>query len=218
MAIKAVFFDMDGTLLNTLPDLCRCTNDALAAEGLPTHPEEAYKYFVGNGLQVMTERACPEGTPAETVGRVYQTMRAAYAEGSRRQSHLYEGIDVLVRALKARGFLLAVITNKADLMAREVADWYFPDKPFDLVSGALEGVANKPAPDRGKMACARLGVAPEEVCYVGDTPVDVRFALAAGFSLVGALWGFRTEEELRQAGAVRLIRHPKELLACITAD
>jgi len=213
MRYEAVLFDLDGTLLDTLEDLADSTNAALAALGYPPHPLDAYRTLVGDGIHNLARRALPEGRrDEETVLRCVDAIRAEYARRWDARTRPYPGVPELLDALSGRGVRMAILSNKPDGATRRVVERLLPGWDFALVLGAREGVPLKPDPAAALEVAARLGLRPEEMLYLGDTNTDMQTARAAGMRAVGALWGFRDAEELRQAGAQELICRPEELL------
>ena len=208
---KAVLFDLDGTLTDTLVDIADAMNRALRLHGLPEWPVEAYRYLVGNGAKVLSERCVRERQ--ELSAAVRQTYQAYYETHNLVQTKPYEGVPELLHALHERGVGLAVFSNKPDADTKAVVRHFFPEIPFAVVRGQVEGVPVKPDPTGALAVADEMGLAPGDFLYLGDTAVDMECALAAGMHPVGALWGFRTEEELRQSGAEHLARQPGDLLA-----
>lgn len=211
MTYIAVMFDMDGTLLDTLDDLGDAMNHVLAARGLPTHPADAYRHFVGSGARELVRRTLPADSQ-ELVEPCLREFLHAYEVGWKHKTRLYDGIAELLSALTARKVTLSVLTNKPQDFAALCAREYLTPWPFALIQGQLSGVPVKPDPAMPRLALERLGLLPEEVLYLGDTDVDMRTAVGANMVPVGVCWGFRPEQELRNAGARHLISHPLELL------
>ncbi len=213
--LKAVLFDLDGTLVNSLADLAFAVNRALKIEGLPTHEVEAFKYFVGDGMPKMVERALPaDKRDEETKARVLKNLREYYVDHFADFSTSYEGVPELVDELKKRGFIVAVVTNKAQDMADAVVEKFYGDR-FERVFGMREGIPGKPDPTMALLAMKELGVTPEECVFIGDSGMDVATGVNSGALPVGELWGFREEDELRQNGAKYIINRPEELLLVI---
>lgn len=216
---RAVAFDLDGTLLNTLEDLANAANAALATAGYPQHPVAAYRQFVGNGLQMLVRRALPSGEAdrlgpdgfAELVRRTGDNYAGGWAVATRPYPHIPE----LLKALCERGVPLAVVTNKPHEWTLRMLAHYFPDKPFLFVQGAMPELPHKPDPAGALEAARRLGVRPDETAFVGDSNVDMHTAANAGMGAVGVTWGFRGAEELRQSGADHLLYDPLELLELV---
>ncbi len=207
--IRAILFDLDGTLVDTLTDISAAMNRSLRLHGLPEFPREEYRYLVGNGAKVLSRRvtkACP--ALAESVRREYQRWYEAHdLEASRP----YDGMPEALRRLRAAGLSLCVLSNKPDADTRRVVEHYFPDAGFALIRGQRPGVPVKPDPAAALAMAEEMGIAPGDFLYLGDTAVDMECAAAAGMKPAGALWGFRTEAELRAAGAAFLLRRPEEL-------
>ncbi|MBE5804986.1 MAG: HAD family hydrolase [Clostridiales bacterium] len=207
---QAVLFDLDGTLTNTLEDIAFAMNRALRLHGLPEHPVDAYRYMVGDGAKVLAQRAA--GDRGELAEDVRQTYQAYYQEHNLDRTRPYEGIPELLAALRRRGVKLCVFSNKPHADTCRVVKHFFPEIDFDVVRGQLEGVPVKPDPAGALAAAEDMGVPPENFLYLGDTDVDMICAHRAGMHPVGVAWGFRTAEELLNAGAERLIQHPMELI------
>lgn len=210
--LRAMVFDLDGTLLNTIPDIAGALNRALTAEGLPPRPLEDYGHIVGGGIREAIRRAAPEGTPAETLDAINRRYQADYPANCTVETDYYSGIQTLLRRLHESGVALAVITNKTENTAQRIVEHFFADIPFRFVWGNNGERPLKPAADAGKLACEALQLPPEAVAFVGDSDVDMLFAVAAGFLPVGAAWGYRGAAELLRAGAVWLCGSPDGLL------
>ena len=209
--IRAVLFDLDGTLTNTLKDIADAMNRSLRLHGLPEWPVDAYRYLVGDGAKKLAERAVRERHElALSVQREYQ---AYYQEHTQVSTKPYEGVPELLRALQSRGVPMAVFSNKPDADTKNVVRHFFTDIAFKVVRGQMDGVAVKPDPAGALAVAETIGVLPEEVLYLGDTSTDMRCAQSAGMHPIGVLWGFRTEEELRESGAECVISHPLDLLS-----
>lgn len=211
LPFRGVIFDLDGTLADSLRDLAEAMNLALADHGLPTHPVDAYKAFVGEGVDVMVRRAAPtnRSVPWQTL---VDTYRARYAELDHRHTAPYAGVPELLDALTSAGVKLAVLSNKRDdftkaLVAKQFSRWAFVD-----VRGERDGVPRKPDPTAALELAAVLGLEPGEIAFVGDTAVDMHTARGAGMRGVGCLWGFRDKSELVYAGARDLLARPGDLL------
>ncbi len=216
MKIRAVFFDLDGTLLDTLQDLADSANAALARNGLPVHPIKAYRHFVGSGAITLITRAIPpERRTEDTVQACYKDFRGEYDARWDHKTRLYDGIPQLLDALHQNGVRMAVLSNKPQAAVELCVKRFLSRWTFDPVRGEQPGVPVKPDP-AGALAMTRhLGLRPEEVLYLGDSDVDMQTAVRAGFFPAGALWGFRTEDELRQAGARAMLSRPTDLLSLL---
>jgi len=213
MKYKAVVFDMDGTLLDTLDDLADAMNRVLSSHGFPTHPVQAYKNFVGSGAKQLVARTLPAGAGEEELNaQCLQEFLNEYERNWNVKTRLYEGIPGLLDALAGRGIPMAVLTNKPQDFADLCMQAFLARWTFAMTLGQMPGVPVKPDPAGPRQVIAHLGVRPEEILYLGDTDVDMHTAVNAGMYPVGVLWGFRPKEELLGSGAKTLIRHPLELL------
>jgi phosphoglycolate phosphatase len=218
MSYRAVLFDLDGTLLDTLDDLADSTNAALRSLGFPEHPPPAYQYFVGDGMENLVRRALPaERYDAALAARAAALVQREYAQRWAVKSRPYAGNPELLDALVARGTAMAVLSNKPEEFTQLCVARLLPQWSFPVVVGARAGLPRKPDPTGAREVVHRLGVAPVEVLYLGDTNTDMQTALAAGLFPVGALWGFRTADELRAAGARVLLKKPQDLLGLLDA-
>ena len=208
---KAVLFDLDGTLINSLPDISACMNQALERHGLPTHPIGAYCYFTGDGAVNLTRRAVGEAH-AELAEAVFRDYRMLYAEHCNDTSHVYEGIPALLNGLRKEGLRLAVLSNKDDRDVASVVGHYFPDDLFEIIRGRRPEVPIKPDPAAALQIAADMGLSPDAFWYLGDTPTDLKTCRNAGMHFIAAGWGFRTEAELREAGALCVAATPLDAL------
>ncbi|WP_319588368.1 HAD family hydrolase [uncultured Desulfobulbus sp.] len=216
MRYQAVLFDLDGTLLDTLEDLAAAANRVLAARGLPVHPVDAFRTFVGDGLKTLVERILPENQRStERILELVASFEEEYAQSWHERSAPYPGIAGLLDRLTAQGLRLSILSNKPDPFTRLCVQQLLPHWTFDPLLGQRPGVPKKPDPSAALEVARLLGLMPAEILYVGDSGVDMRTALSAGMEAVGVLWGFRTADELRQAGAHHLIAQPEELLPLI---
>lgn len=213
--IKAVLFDLDGTLINTLDDLADATNIALQRFGYPMHEVNEFKLFVGNGIPKMIERALPEGEKSkENIDKVKAAFFEYYDVHYKDKTTYYDGVADLIAGLRAKGIKTAVVTNKAEHVAVLILNDLYPDC-FDLIFGNRDGVPPKPDPTLTLLAMDTLGVKPDECIFMGDSGVDVSTAVNSGAYPVGVLWGFREREELMENGAAEVISAPDELFGII---
>ena len=212
MRYKAILFDMDGTVLDTLRDLNAAANTALAEFGFPAMSLDETRRRVGNGSRRLLELSLPEGTPDDILARILAWYLPYYNAHANDTTAPYPGIAELLAALKTAGTPLAVVSNKPDRTVKELAAIHFPGL-LEIAVGENEagGVRRKPWPDTLLMAAAALGVEPGDCLYVGDSEVDVLTAGRAGMDCASVLWGFRSREELEQAGAKLFFSTPVEL-------
>lgn len=213
MHFRAVLFDLDGTLLNTLEDLADSTNLVLAEYGFPVHATEKYRYFVGDGFNKLMERTLPENRReekflAEAVARLKKVYDRRWAAKTRP----YEGIPPLLDRIAGHGLKMGVLSNKPDEATREVVQHFLNRWDFAIVRGSRPGVPNKPDPGAALEIAGQLDLAPQDFFYLGDTGIDMQTAAAADMYAVGVLWGFREAAELIRSGARLLLSQPRDLM------
>ena len=217
MKIKAVIWDLDGTLLNTLDDLAASTNAALEGCGLPCLTTDEVRAYVGNGLHRLIELAVGEGGAAHPrFQQVYDGFVAHYGEHSKDNTAPYPGVMEALDALGAKGVKLAIVSNKIDFAVKQLSRDYFGGRMQSSV-GDDPSRRKKPAPDSVLEAMRQLGVTAEETVYVGDSDVDVVTAHNAGIPCIGVTWGFRDEACLRAAGDVHIAHTAQQLLDIVEA-
>ncbi len=207
---KHVIFDLDGTLLNTIDDLADAGNHVCTLHSWPTHTVDAFKLMVGNGIPKLVERFAPQGTSQEMLDQAYQEFMDWYGVHKEDKTAPYAGMPEVAKALREAGVSIAVLSNKADVMAGPVVEHYYPGI-FPVVQGALPGLPTKPDPTLLYKLMERLGATREDTLFVGDSNVDIRTAKNGGLTGCGVLWGFRSREELEAAGADVIVSTPQEL-------
>ena len=214
--MRLIVFDLDGTLLNSLEDLADSANWVLEQHEFPTHPVDAYRYFVGDGVRKLIERILPQEECTEArIEQCRQEFVAYYKVHMEDKTSVYEGITELLVELKNRGLKIAVATNKVHIAVKPLMEKYFPEIRFDSMIGQREGVPVKPAPQIMFDILRETGCEPSEALHVGDTATDMQLAHNAGVTPVGVLWGYRPLEELQEAGAKFIIEKPEELLGLV---
>ncbi len=211
MGYKAVIFDMDGTILDTLDDLAGSVNHSLALFGYPTRSREEIRSFLGNGMVRLIHLSVPEGISKEQEEAVLNEHKSYYPLHSCDMTRPYDGIVDLLRELKHRGLKTAVVSNKSDANVKALVSRFF-DGLFDVSIGSMEGVARKPAPDMVNMALERLGVSKEDAIYIGDSEVDLNTARNSGLDMITVTWGFRDRDHLVQNGATIFADTPEEII------
>lgn len=211
---KAVIFDLDGTLTDTIASIKISADKAVGKYGFGPFSEEEYKYFVGDGAATLIERCLEAGGDKEHVyfDGAYKEYQKVFEEYCMYRVQPYDGIRELLATLKQKGICLAVLSNKPHLRTGEVISAIFGDTCFDVVRGQMEEVPKKPSPEGVFKILEELAFKPEEVLYLGDTGTDMKTGKAAGAFTIGALWGFRKKEELIENGADALIETPLQLL------
>lgn len=209
----AVLFDLDGTLLDTLEDIADAMNAALLEAGFQAHPISSYRTFVGDGVEQLVRRVLPpSGLPDAELIQLAMRMRAEYANRWSVKTRPYDGIETMLATLVQREIPLAILSNKPDDFTQEMVTHYFPGVPFKAIRGAFLGGPVKPDPSSALEISRVMGIAPERFAFLGDTNTDMRTATAAGMHAVGALWGFRDAQELRECGARELVETPQVFL------
>jgi phosphoglycolate phosphatase len=219
MKFKAILFDLDGTLLDTLEDLADSMNQALSELGFAAHPVEAYKYFVGDGAETMARRALPQENRDEaTVRQCHQRAKLCYSKHWADKTRLYPGIAELLEGLQELGAAMSILSNKPDEFTQQMVAKLLAGYDFKIVRGANSDTPIKPDPTAALQIAEQTNIPPAEFVYLGDTDTDMKTANAAGMLAVGAVWGFRTAKELTENGAKVLVRNPVEVLGLFTDD
>ncbi len=208
---RAIIFDLDGTLADTLRDIAEAMNAALTACHLPVHPVGTYRSRVGHGWAHLAR----ESVGGVGVDRIEEVSRRAFQYYQRHltdYTHLYDGIRPTLEQLSARAVRMAVLSNKPDALTVAVVERLGCATMFVAVQGALDNVSPKPDPTLALATSKRMGVSPPQTYLVGDSAVDVETALRAGMIPVGVTWGFRDRGELIRAGAVHIVGRPGDIL------
>lgn len=212
--MKAVIFDLDGTLSDSILSIAYCANRALEKFGLMPFETDRYKYFVGDGAAELIRRAL-QNQPKERMD-LFEEVMAEYtklfAVDCMYEVKPYDGILELLTELKARGIKIAVLSNKPHLNTCKVIHDLFGDHMFDMVQGQSAEIQKKPSPDGVFLLSEKLGIPVSEILYVGDTNTDMQTGKSAGAFTAGVLWGFRDRAELEENHADAIVAHPIELL------
>jgi len=211
MPTSLVVFDLDGTLVDTLPDSADVINGVLADEGFPVHPTRSYAGFVGWGLRRALERTLPEPLDEDRLQDMLGRIVRTYSERPARLSEVYPGIPELLDDLSSRGFESVVFTNKTEQIAAAVVEALFPANMFRDVVGQRDGVPAKPDPTALNERLGHPSLRESSILLVGDTPIDVETARNAGIPFAGAAWGFRSRADLLKAGSERVFDAPRDL-------
>lgn len=205
---KLAVFDLDGTLADTLEDLATAVNYGLIKLGYPVHHIDKYNNFVGNGILKLCERALPKGK-SESLQELHDIFDSFYKNHCMDKTKEYTGVTELLRQLSKNGVDIAVATNKDQTFATKIVAKLFPYIKFVKVLGGCNERPKKPAPDiiyeiKGDREYS-------EIYMIGDSNVDIETAKNAGMKSIGCLWGFRTEQELKDAGADYIVSEPSEI-------
>lgn len=210
---QAVIFDLDGTLADSLPSLAYCGNYALEKQGLQPQPEEAYKYFAGDGVIELTKKAvlAAGGSIENDWENMYKEYRKIFKTHCNYGTKIYDGLKEVLDTMKEKRTKFAVVTNKPQEIAVKVVEELFGKEYMDIIVGVSPNRPRKPDKAQAVYAMETLGLAKEDCMYVGDTDVDMKTGKAAGVFTVGVLWGFRGREELEENHADAIAATPADL-------
>ncbi len=217
MSYTTAIFDLDGTILDTLDDLSDAMNHVLQVNGYPLRTKEEIRERVGNGIMKLILRSLPEQVSEQRQQELLAEFKEYYGAHCADRTRPYGGIPELLQTLKQRGIRLAVVSNKADFAVQELCKEYFPGI-FDVTVGEREGVRRKPAPDSVQEVLKALEENVSGAVYIGDSEVDVQTAANAKMAGLAVTWGFRSADDLKAAGAERLIHQPEDLLEAILSE
>lgn len=212
MVYRAIIFDLDGTLLNTLQDLALSVNTVLVENGLKEHPVDAYRYFVGDGIDQLVKRAFPSDYfKTKDIGFLVGAVKEEYGRRWFEHTVAYQGVPELLDFLEEKKIPKAIFSNKPHEFAVLTVDSLLPGWKFVDVIGIGPGMPRKPNPQGALHIAAKMGLQPQEIIYLGDTDTDMQTASKGGFFPVGALWGFRPADELTAGGARLLAETPADV-------
>jgi phosphoglycolate phosphatase len=211
--LKAIIFDLDGTLLNTLDDLADCMNRVLHHHGYPSYPVEQYKLFVGEGIYSLVKKAVNPFTQNQIkIDSMFEEMKEEYKKNWNKKTKPYETMIDVLSELKKAGILLSILSNKPEPLAKITVRYFFPKISFFHVQGALDTIPQKPDPTGALAMIKKANLPKKEFILIGDSSVDMATAKNASIYPAGVLWGFRGKEELIKYGAKHIFKHPKEIL------
>ncbi|MBW8001845.1 MAG: HAD family hydrolase [Planctomycetes bacterium] len=217
MKFKAILFDLDGTLLDTLADISDSMNAALEKFGFPVHSYDDYRYFIGDSTNALAFRVIPEEHRDEaTMKKCLDEMDAQYHERWQRNTKIYPGIEEMLAGIDKLGLPKAVLSNKPDKFVQITVNHFFEKFSFDVVRGVSASLARKPDPTGALQIARELNIEPKDFLYLGDTNTDMITAIAAGMYPVGATWGFRDAAELLEYGAEALVEKAGDVIKILT--
>ena len=214
MRYKTILWDLDGTLLNTLTDLVNSVNHALTTCRLPNVDAARVSAGTGNGVRELLMACTPDGENCPKFKEVCDAFVAHYDKHSSDFTVPYDGIMDTLQTLKEAGATLGIVSNKLDWAVKQLGDLHFAGM-MSVCVGERKGVRRKPAPDVVLAAMEELGVAKEDAVYIGDSEIDVKTAINVGMDCIAVTWGFRTRQQLLDAGATVLVDSIDELKALL---
>jgi len=212
---QGVIFDMDGTLLDTLADIAASVNRYLSRNALPTHPLDAYRYFVGDGSRMLIRRALPETAGEVDVDSGFAAFMEDYGQNWRVQTRLYDGIAEMLDGMTRMGVKMAILSNKPHEFVLRFVDAFLSRWRFEAAAGNKDDVPRKPDPTGALIIAREMGLAPADILYVGDSSVDMQTAAAAGMFAVGVAWGFRPQKELENHGCRFMAKQPSDIITLL---
>lgn len=212
---KAIIFDLDGTLIDSLEDIAVCMNQVLEKENLPTHKIEDYKYFVGSGVDVLVENALEKNISQEIKNKVVKEFKNVYDRNLHDKTQAYEGIYELLHELKKLNFKIGVLSNKPHEFTILYVNKLFKEFNIQEIHGQKDDIPKKPSPDAAINIAKSFNINCKDTYFVGDTMVDMQTAKNANMKAIGVLWGFREETELRENGADFIVKTPLDILKIV---
>ncbi len=213
MKFKAVLFDLDGTLVDTIDDIGNAVNRVLSNKGFTKHTISTYRQFVGDGSKNLITRALPEEHRNKNlISACLKEFVEDYSRNIVVKTRPYDGIPEMLDVLKVQGLKFAVLSNKPDSLTKKCVSTILSKWDFDVVLGQRDSVPLKPDPHGAFEVAKKLAIPPANFLYLGDTAVDMKTAVSAGMFPVGVLWGFRTLKELKENGARAIIDEPLKVI------
>jgi len=210
-----IIFDLDGTLIESLPGIATALNAALAEHKLPTHSTDAIRSFIGDGSHSLCARAA-EDQNESTIEQVHQSFLREYPKAWKTGTLVFEGILELVKSLKSMNCTLSILSNKPHCFTTEMVDYFFPDKPFDLVLGQRDGITQKPDPSGVHELLGELEQSSNNSVLVGDSTIDIVTARNAGISSIAVTWGYHNLDQLVSVSPKHTAKNMAELIAVLT--
>jgi phosphoglycolate phosphatase len=218
MKKKAVIFDLDGTLVDSIQDIAIAMNQVLEKLGYKKHKEDDYQNFVGDGALMLVQNAMPLNTDENKIEEALELFKKIYGDGIHLHSKPYEGIKKMLDTLSKTELILTVLSNKPHKFTLEFIEYFFKDYPFIEVHGQKKEVPKKPHPMGAINIAIALNLEANEIIFVGDTPTDINTAKSAGMCSIGVSWGYRSVDELILAKADYIANDPEHLTQLLLAN
>ena len=214
---KAVIFDLDGTLLDTLADISAAANRVLESFGRDPYSLDSFRTLVGDGVAVLFQRAMPDAiSDSALLTTAMDRFHEFYADEWHKRSKPYDGIEDLLIWLEGQPISVSILSNKPDRFTKLCAAHFFPRSNFAHVDGQRDGIPRKPDPAGVHIIASDLNVSTDEIAYVGDTNTDMETAVSAGCYAIGVSWGFRSIEELKRSGSAVIVDHPSQIVGLLS--
>ena len=213
--MKGIIFDLDGTLLDTVPDLLWSMNAALTEFGHETITDVKLKSFIGDGARNLVKRCLGENASENDVDGLLEIYGRIYSENLTVRTKKYEGMNEVLSSLTDNGILLSVLSNKPDGQTKRIVAHYFPDTPFVSVMGKTDGIPLKPDPYSALSTADKLNISPADTVFIGDSPVDFQTAENAGMKCISVLWGYREKKDFIGLSQTVFAQKPHEILSLI---
>lgn len=210
--IKAVVFDLDGTLLNSLDDIADCANKTIGKYGITPYSNDDYRHFVGDGLKMLMKRIMPIASDERLIAESMEEFESIYRHGWNNKTRPYPGVLDMLNKLQNYGIKLVVLSNKPDLFTQRCVEFFFQEYRFESVWGKRREYPPKPDPASTFKILDSIDLTPQQSLFVGDSSVDIKTGVAAGMTTLGVSWGFREKSELENAGADLVVNAPEEII------
>lgn len=212
---KAIIFDLDGTLLDTLTDIMESVNNILEKYNFPTHTKYEYQYFLGNGIEILTKKAFPRNISTKEFNNYFQEVKQEYQSRQTLKTKPYSGIIEMLKELNKKGISIAILSNKPHEFTIPTIAHFFKEIKFDVVFGSRNNIARKPSSEAVYEILEILNVKAEECYFIGDSETDMQTGVNSGIDAIGVSWGFRTIDEMMQNGAKYIIDKPDEIISIL---
>ncbi len=208
---KAIIFDLDGTLLNTIVDLSETVNIVLEKHNFPLHSIDEYKYFLGKGIEVLCRKAFPDKISEDEFQQCLKEVEDVYKVRQTLKTRPFDGISEMLEKLNDLGIKISILSNKPHEFTGDTVEHYFPNINFEVIYGARDGFERKPSADSPLEIAGIMNLKPEEIYFVGDSETDIKTGINANMQSIGVEWGYRKLSELEEAGASYIISKPSDI-------